>query len=220
MKIIVASSIPNFAEAISDMGYTVVSSVTSTNELQRLFGSTEAVGDVLIATERIEIDTPLIYVLKDIHEHFPGVRIIYLTNGDLENKFTVNQLYTLADMGIYDLFYSGKITSSMIKELIENPRLKIDCAPIYEAYKKMDNSATAIMVTEDGRSISEETIRDNVFAVTSVKPGTGKSFVSSNLAVTIARYGKKEDGQKPKVLLLEGDLQTLSVTTLFGIKDD
>ena len=53
-----------------------------------------------------------------------------------------------------------------------------------------------------------------------MKPGTGKSFVSSNLAVTLAKYATPVDNRAPKVLLLEGDLQTLSVYTLFGVKDE
>ena len=220
MKIIVASSLKGLAEAVAKKGYNVVASVRSTDELQRLFGSTEAVGDLLLVTEKMEIRGSLIYILQDIHSHFPEVRIIFLATGDLTNTFTVNQLNTLANNGIYDLFYGGKIDINKIQELIENPKAKIDCSEIFNAYRRMSNDTAATPVLKDVNGVEDETVKDNVIAVTSVKPGTGKSFVAANLAVTLARYGKAQGGGAPRILLLEGDLQTLSITTLFGMKDE
>lgn len=59
----------------------------------------------------------------------------------------------------------------------------------------------------------------NIIVVSSAKAGSGKSFVSTNLATILALHGqkKKNTGEKPSVLLVEGDLQTLSVGTLFGV---
>lgn len=220
MKLIVASNIPHFKESLVNNGYDVVAEAKSTDELQRLFGSTEALGNILLVTEKMEIKGSLINILLDIHEHFPEVRIIFLATGDLTNRFTVNQLYLLASSGIYDLFYEGKITIGKIKHLIDNPKLQVDCMEIFEAYKENNRDGAPIALALDKDGITADTAKDNVVAVTSVKPGTGKSFVSSNLAVTLARYGKKPDGSRIKVLLLEGDLQTLSVTTLFNARDE
>lgn len=220
MKIIVASNIENFANAIENKGYNVVEKVRSTNELQKLFASTESVGDVLLVTEKIEINGSLVAVLLDIHRHFPKVRIIFLATGDLSNRFTVNQLNTLAENGIYDLFYEGSVTIDKVSELIQRPKLMVDCNEIFEAYKKMMQDTSLSASTIEKARIEESTIKENVIAVTSAKPGTGKSFISSNLAVTLAKYGKLENGQKPKILLLEGDIQTLNVTRTFNIRDE
>lgn len=220
MKIIVASNIENFAKAIESKGYNVVEKVKSTNELQKLFASTESVGDVLLVTEKIEINGSLVAVLLDIHRHFPKVRIIFLATGDLNNRFTVNQLNTLAENGIYDLFYEGSITIDKVSELIQRPKLLVDCNEIFDAYKKMAQDTSLLMATTEKAHMQDNTIKENIVAVTSAKPGTGKSFVSSNLAVMLAKYGKMENGQKPRVLLLEGDIQTLNVARTFNIKDD
>lgn len=60
-----------------------------------------------------------------------------------------------------------------------------------------------------------------LFVVSSIKPGSGKSFVSSNLATAIAQFGQPgPDGRKPNVALIEGDLQNLSIGTILGIKED
>lgn len=61
----------------------------------------------------------------------------------------------------------------------------------------------------------------NLAIVSSIKPGTGKSFLSVNIASAIARYGKPtKSGKRPVVGLIEGDLQNLSVGTLLGISDN
>ena len=60
-----------------------------------------------------------------------------------------------------------------------------------------------------------------LFVVSSIKPGSGKSFVSSNLATAIAQFGQPgPDGRKPSVALIEGDLQNLSIGTILGVKED
>lgn len=219
-RLIVASSIKGLAETIAKEGYDVVQSVDTTNDLQRLFGSSEALANTLLVTEKIEQQGSLVNILLDIHEHFPEVRIIFLATGTLENRYTVNQLHMLCSHGIYDLFYEGRITREKIHHLLDNPKESSDCIAIEEKFKEFKDIAPTPIATVIKESIKDETIKNNIVAVTSVKPGTGKSFVSSNLAVTLAKYGKKDDGSKPKVLLLEGDLQTLSVYTLFGIKDE
>lgn len=60
----------------------------------------------------------------------------------------------------------------------------------------------------------------NLSIVSSIKPGTGKSFVSANLATAIAAYGvNTKAGVPPTVGLIEGDLQNLSIGTLLQIED-
>ena len=221
MKLIVASKINGFADAIKKQGYDVVASIDSTDELERIFASSESIANTLLVTEKINTKGSLVGVLLNIHEKYPEIRIIFLATGDLSNRFTVNQLYMLASKGIYDLFYQGKIDEQKLVDLIENPKTELDCQEIFDTYDSLSTpQAQAQPEQIEKQIVNESTALDNVVAVTSVKPGTGKSFVSSNLAVTLAMYGKKENGSKPKILLLEGDLQTLSIYTLFGIKDD
>lgn len=79
-RLIVASSIKGLAETIAKEGYDVVQSVDTTNDLQRLFGSSEALANTLLVTEKIEQQGSLVNILLDIHEHFPEVRIIFLAH--------------------------------------------------------------------------------------------------------------------------------------------
>lgn len=213
MKLIVASEIQSLINYLEKNNYPIVAKVDNVQDLERLFGSTVAVGDTLLITEKVKTRGSLAATILNIHQHFPEVRIIFFANGDLTNPFTVNQLYSLASAGIYDLFYGGKISTDDVEDMLRNPRLKIDCQDIFDAYS---TEKVVIKTEKEVRNVT----KNNVFAVTSVKPGTGKSFVSSNLAVTLAKYATPVDNRAPKVLLLEGDLQTLSVYTLFGVKDE
>lgn len=54
---------------------------------------------------------------------------------------------------------------------------------------------------------------NSVIVVTSVEPGDGKTFVSANLALTLARAGKD-------VILVGGDLRRPSLSTYFGAAAD
>ena len=223
MKLIIATAVPKLADAIEKRGYNVVCKTSSFSELQRVFGSSEAIGDTLFITENIEAEGSVINGLIKIHKDFPDLRIIFLASETLEDSFTVNRLNFLATNGIYDLYYGKIFNINIAIDLLEHPKNKVDCDPIFVAFAKTkipEAKEREIVETRNDNIVLDRTKIDNVVAVTSVKPGTGKSYISSNLAVTLAKYGKIiNENRKPRVLLLEGDLQTLSVSTLFGIKD-
>lgn len=223
MKLIVATTTPKLAEMIKSKGYDVVCETTSFSELQRIFGSSEAIGDTLLITENIQADGSVINGILKIHADFPDVRIIYMASGMLEDPYTVNRMNYLATHGIYDLFCGTSFDIGVVIGLLEHPKTKADCENIFIAFakNKIPEAKAEEIVQTQSEIVLDRTKVDNVVAVTSVKPGTGKSYVSSNLAVTLAKYGKIiNEEKKPRILLLEGDLQTLSVSTIFGIKDD
>ncbi|MDC3132114.1 polysaccharide biosynthesis tyrosine autokinase [Opitutae bacterium] len=80
-------------------------------------------------------------------------------------------------------------------------------------------STTNRHVTENFRSmlsylkISDHTKSSNVFLLTSTVPSEGKSFISSNLALSFASNGEK-------VLLLDGDLRLPNVAKSFQIENE
>ena len=90
--------------------------------------------------------------------------------------------------------------------------------------KKNDRSINTLIVKEGKRDIINEAFRvlrtnvefmrnnsgtGNVIAVTSFNPGSGKSFVSVNLAMTMALKGKR-------VLVIDGDMRHGSTSAYIG----
>ena len=67
MKLIVATTTPKLGEMIKSKGYDVVCETTSFSELQRIFGSSEAIGDTLLITENIQADGSVINGILKIH---------------------------------------------------------------------------------------------------------------------------------------------------------
>lgn len=51
-----------------------------------------------------------------------------------------------------------------------------------------------------------------VIAITSIKGGVGKTTIAGNLAITLGRFGRR-------VLLVDADLATSGLTTIFGLTD-
>ena len=95
--------------------------------------------------------------------------------------------------------------------------------PSYNSVRKEEYSDSGERLTRDlyvSNGAMEEHVVDNLSIISSIKPGTGKSFLSVNVACAIARYGKKtKEGRPPRVALIEGDLQNLSIGTLLQLED-
>ena len=144
-------------------------------------------------------------LLKDVRGRFPSVRIIYLAGEvDINDVSRINVLGDLVRNGIYDIYHQKKMSIAVLTDLLENP-------------KKLEDVEYLTKYLEEE---TENRCYKNVVMVSSIKPGSGKSFLSVNLAAAIAKYGKNTyDGRRPKVAIVEGDLQTLSVGTLLHVEN-
>ena len=222
-KIIVATGIPEYDNGIRKIeGYEYVPiNIGFKSELYEACVNFKP--DILIISEKLSGDELLSGIAIDIKQKLPNIRIIYLAGSvDLNNMNKINKLGAMVLAGIYDIITERKVNKGLIKSILESPKAKSDVEYLlrYFIEKKKDNDINM----EYEEEISETEIIDdyykNVFMISSIKPGTGKSFVSTNIATCLAKYGEEINGHPPKVAIIEGDLQTLSVGTLLAIEDD
>lgn len=79
--------------------------------------------------------------------------------------------------------------------------------------KPKSNVAEAIRTIRTNLQFTDLDGSTKVLLITSSIPGEGKSFVSSNLAISFAQAGEK-------VLLIDGDLRLGRIHRLFGMSND
>lgn len=112
-----------------------------------------------------------------------------------------------------------KLSAPFIGEIPQAPDVKKSHLPKFLRRKRVDDHK--IVIKRDNRNIINEAFRvvrtnldmiisrdpkKHVIAVTSYNPGSGKSFISMNLAVSLAIKGKR-------VLVIDGDLRHGSLST-------
>lgn len=163
--------------------------------------------DIFVISEGIPSSTGLTtqaLILK-IHERFPRLRIVFLA-GNIEDDdyIRLQVLAYLVEVGIYDIYRQSVLTRPNLLNLLTNPQT-FDDAKYYLDYL-------------DSQKFPSEL--KNTVVISSIKPGTGKTFLAVNTAVAIAKFGRmKSNGYKPRVAIIEGDLANLSVGTLLQIDD-
>ena len=180
---------------------------------------------VVIVSDLLDGEGVLSGMLPPLKREFHYTRFIYLA-GQLNprDQERIDELGKLVLNGIYDICIAKVLNLELLDNLIKNP--KTEEAVSYLAKNILNNTETMeqfdvpISGLAQAKNIGKGSI-DNVYVFTSVKPGTGKSFLSVNTACAIAKYGVcKENGDKPRIALVEADLQTLSIGTILNIKED
>lgn len=206
-------------------GYDVVGVVNSRDELIDKIEKFKP--EIVVIGEGLYGKDSLFKYMMKITKDYPELRIVYLAGHvDLRVEHQANNLVLLVMAGIYDIFHEKKMTAKMLKELLDSPRTERDMeylTSISESShsRRGTDSMMDFLVPEEFTDEDDSGVLQNVFTFSSIKPGTGKSFISVNIAAAIAEFGEnKEDGSKPRVALLEADLQNLSVGTLLGLEDN
>lgn len=149
---------------------------------------------------------------------YPDLKIIFIIGQVSLSGNIAIFLNNLARKGVI-LFTKNKISySDILNDILEEKT--------YEDILKdagIKNTETKIVsninIETSCSNMPEEQItgKKNIIAVSSIKPGTGKSFVSTNIAIALARYSLNQNGKPFKICLIDVDLQTLSVGTILNI---
>lgn len=217
-RMLLASGNDKINAAIIKKGYKSIGTVLNKGDV---FSKCESLNpDILLYGEVLQGEEKSIELLLSVKKAFPKTRIIYLAGQrNLEMDSQLNALGSLVLSGIYDIYHEKTLGAQTLFDLINNPKTLEDVDYLTAGFKKQNaDSNINIQVPEEAAPPNSY---DNVFVISSIKPGTGKSFVSVNLAAGIAKYGvPNKEGKKPRVAILEADLQTLSVGTLLCIEPD
>lgn len=221
--ILAASGQRKIDEAIGMFeGYEVVHSVEYKRDLEEACEYFQP--DILVVGEGLSGQESLIELLLGLTKKFPMTRVVYLAGYvDMRNEVKVHSLGLLVMAGINDIVHERKITLDGLKNLLDNPKtpeqMRYLTRKVREETSKNKHNLIEFEIPEEKEEVQDDVYK-NLFVVSSIKPGTGKSFISTNLAAAIAVYGVEKNGRKPRVALIEADLQNLSVGTLLQIEDD
>lgn len=229
-KIVTATGFPVLNKTLASREeINVIGNCTFKSDIMSTIG--ELHPDILMVTDKISGDENLIQLLLDCKRTYPDLRILYFA-GQISSKdmSRVDSLGTLVLLGIYDIDTSPKLNIDIVMDLILNPKSKaaVDYLTkhLMNREQEIENAAGGIEYEEYEEDRIEESITmDNLYVFASIKPGSGKSFVSANIACALAKYGKDKpnmpaDLRRPKIAFIEGDLQTLSVGTLLGVDEE
>lgn len=221
-RILLATGHKELDQRIEDFeGYEFIGNINYRRELM-----TESVRlhpDIIIISDYLTGNENLHELLVRLKRELPSIRIIYITGKVQMNDIPrVMGLGNLVLLGIYPLIVSEKLTPNRIEYVLENPIKEEEVDFLLKFHKKSVEKKDSLFELEEEVELQdvEEDGYKNVFNISSIKPGTGKSFISVNMSLNIAKYGKKIDGNPPTVAVIEADLQNLSLGTLFGIEDD
>lgn len=222
-KIIVATGQYEIDDAITKFnGYEMVASLVQRKEI--LVTCKNTIADLIILGEGLHGDESLVEIIIQLSKAHPNLRIIYLC-GKVDSKDTlrINNLGLLVMSGIYDIIIEGNLSVKLLKSILDTPKTLDSVSFLTKSIKEDIKKDKAKTITfEVPQDIEDEhSDYNNLFVMSSIKPGTGKSFLATNVAAAIAKFGvNTKDNKKPKVAIIEADLQNLSVGTLLQIEDD
>lgn len=175
--------------------------------------------EAVLVTVKLPYNGSVESLLHSVKSQTPWCKICYISGAiSYDKDVDIYRIKALLDDGIYNVYYDKSLSSATIFNLIDG-NLTADDHPLIRPLTVKEGEIDIVQRESIGEPTQELTGYSNIFVVSSIKPGTGKSFLSTNLATAIAKYGKSKDGSAPKVALIEADFQNLSIGTLMKIED-
>lgn len=224
IRIVAATGIPMLDNELSEQNELAATKCVLKGELEETIKENSP--QIVIVSDKLSGEESIIKLLIKLKNQYHMVRFIYLAgNVDTKDRSRVDSLGMLVLVGVYDIVISQKINIDLVMDTIKYPKSEQAVAfltqNLLNAKYEISNVFNGLEYESYDDSNADSACFPNVYVVTSVKPGTGKSFLSVNLACAIAKYGKiPQTGARPKVALVEADMQTLSIGTLLSIDED
>lgn len=220
LKVVAATGIPMLDEELKKQPNMKVTECFLRGELENIIDTTSP--QLVIVSDKLSGDENTIKMLIHLKNKYHFVRFIYLAGQfDPRDKGRIDALGMLVLVGIYDIITSQKVNIDVIMDTIKFPKkeqsvsyLTANLLNSKHEIKNIIGGGIEYEQYDDGDEVLQN-VFPNVYMFTSVKPGTGKSFVATNTACAIAKYGK----ERPRVALIEADMQTLSIGTLLSIDE-
>lgn len=222
-NVILATGLSSVDDAISSKIARGRFSKTCLNQEDVYRELTKKSDSLIILSQALKTKSSIYNFIHEIKGDFPEARIIFLSGEDdfRNNPIKTSNMASLVRAGIYDLIPGKSIKLNLIQSCIDEPMKFSDVSHYIEKADEVDKKKSAIneFIDIEEEDLGEESKESNLFVISSIKPGTGKSFVTVNMAMGLAKYAIKKDGKKPKVAIIEGDLQNLSVGTLLRLQN-
>ena len=234
LNVVVATGLPKINDAFFGNEkmkkiFNVVEVVDNRNNIIDVVEKHPETDIVLVSDGLTGKGRPLTQIMIDVHLEFRDVRVVYLTSEVKRSQMKVRmpQLGYLVRTRIYDIVAQSPITMKHIFDALVKPATKEHVEWIFkfiDAEEETSAPTERMELVIDNDSKGSDGARgsiNNLHVFSSIKPGTGKSFIATNIAAAIAKYGKvNEKGEKPRVALIDGDMQNLSIGTLLQVEDD
>lgn len=208
--------------------FPVIATVDNRNDIEQTLNAHPEADIIVVSDALLGKGESLTQVMINIRLDYQKVRVIYLTSEVKKSNMDqrMKQLGMLARARIYDIIAETPLNPKRILNALKTPGAKEDVEWIFNyinSDEEMNAPQETVEIVEENKSNTEverKGIMKNLFVFSSIKPGTGKSFAAANIATMIAKYGKRnEKGEPPRVALIDGDMQNLSIGTLLQVED-
>lgn len=217
-KILSATGIPRCDDDLKKQSGMEVMSCPLKNQIPGMIE--EFNPQIVIVSDKLSGEENIIKMILNLKNKYHYIRFIYLAgNINPNDSARIDALGMLVLVGVYDIVLSKTINIDLIMDAIENPKKEQAVKYLTKNLLDMKHEINNTLDGLEYEVYEADTVKDiafpNLYTFSSVKPGTGKSFLAVNVACAIAKYGKN----RPKVALIEADMQTLSVGTLLSIDE-
>lgn len=182
--------------------------------------------DIVVVTDNLGGKEYLFKILISLRVICPNTRVVYFCGKiDFNDTIRVCNLNLLISSGIFDIIEDSEIDINLIRFILNNPRERSHVDYIENNYMDSIYPNRQNMPIKFSYSVEEEEIVDNdvfnnLHVFISSKHGTGKSFIVGNAAIAIANMGINKKGSKPRVALIDLDLEGFSLSNNFDTFSD